>query len=372
MVSSILSRSFQRFIGGILRTVVEKWIDGAAIALAALYQLIIGRPANFWETITPLVWIVCFILAVHVVIAVIQVWREIGNLPKGEIVESLIFLPNNEKSKEFVPSSAPPFYQSKLLTIAATSLGLLFLPPYLIQHKAAQTRESTSPSQTQKPPSIQPTHTLLVRYTDSILPIRIAPRDTAYILQLRPDIFQWVEEVPNETQTPFSWPSDIRLPKKNELPNDVIYICELTNNEDKTFQAISIDFEVSFHELEPLPIIVTKNKDGTIGRTPSNPGLNHIAVIVFTPDHSEEVRDGAMVKQLKHSISLPEIHPGSTAKVYLINQSNYISKFTFPNKATAVIAGNAERVPIALIRPNVNVMDSVPWYGLGPASYHWK
>ncbi len=58
-------------------------------------------------------------------------------------------------------------------------------------------------------PPGQPTHALLVRFTQSVLPIRIAPLDTAYILQLNPNISEWVWEVPNNEKRAKTWPVDL-------------------------------------------------------------------------------------------------------------------------------------------------------------------
>jgi hypothetical protein len=219
-----------------------------------------------------------------------------------------------------------------------------------------------------------PIHTLLVRYSESTLPIRIAPKDTAYILQLNPNISEWVWEIPNPGQKSNTWPSDLHL-KKGGPPGDFIYACELTNDEDKTFLDVSVNFEVSFHELEMVAVTVTKNKDGTQSVALPRPGTDHVVV---TLGHSKETqnltaaRDGAVVKKFTHSVSAPSISPRSTARIYLVNQSSLISKFTFPGQATAIVSGNAQRIKVALIRPNVTVVDAMPWFGLGPSTYHWK
>lgn len=212
-----------------------------------------------------------------------------------------------------------------------------------------------------------PTHTLLVRYSRTRLPISIAPNDTAYILQLNPNISEWVEEFPNRTKKIITWPPDLHT------KSDAIYECDFTNNEDKVFLTAEAFFDVSFHQLQPVEASTKKNKDGTASTTFPRPGLDHVIVAYGTAgEEVKAAKDGALIKQFTRSIALPSISPGSTVRIYLINQSAFISKFTFPNRAIAVIAGNAERVPVALIRPNMNPTDSMPWFGLGPATYHWK
>lgn len=106
---------------------------------------------------------------------------------------------------------------------------------------------------------------------------------------------------------------------------------------------MTISFEVSFHELEILPATITHNKDGTESWTLPTPGKDQIVVAYGGSKNHTGVtaaRDGNLVKQFTHSASLPSIGPRSTARIYLINQSRFISKFTFPQQATAVVAGN--------------------------------
>jgi hypothetical protein len=54
-----------------------------------------------------------------------------------------------------------------------------------------------------QPPSPSPpsAHTLLVRFLQNRLPIRGAPKDTAYVLQLNPNIDRWLFEITNEKGT---------------------------------------------------------------------------------------------------------------------------------------------------------------------------
>jgi hypothetical protein len=224
----------------------------------------------------------------------------------------------------------------------------------------------------QSPPIAQPTHTMLVRYSDSRLPIKIASEDTAYILQLNPNITRWVWEIPNPSERPISWPPDVH-PKKGGPLSDPIYICTLTNEENNNFLDVSISFKVSFHELEMLPLTTQNNKDGTRSVTYPRPGLEHVLVTIDPSfKHPTAARDGRTIKEFEHSVSIPSLHYGQSVKIYLINQSAHISKFTFPVEATAIVAGDSRRIKISLVRPNITISDAIPWFGLSPATYHWK
>lgn len=230
-------------------------------------------------------------------------------------------------------------------------------------------RQTTTP---QSQPVEQPTHTMLVRYSEGALPIRIAPEDTAYILQLNPNITQWVWEIQNTGKTPMMWPADLH-PKKTGPPPEPTYVCTLTNDEQKTLLDVSIAFKITFHELETLPVIVKRKKDGTQDVTIQRPGADHVVVVINRPGSPPtSARDGALVKEFEHSVSIPSLHAGQSVKIYLVNQSALISKFTFPSEASAIVAGDARRAKIALVRPDTTVMDRLPWFGLGPALYHWK
>ncbi len=124
-----------------------------------------------------------------------------------------------------------------------------------------------------------------------------------------------------------------------------------------------------------VPVTVKKNINGGESISLPSPGPDHVVLTLGHPRYSKHLtgaRDGAVVKEFTHSVSLPSIGPGSTARIYLINQSKYISKFTFPKQGTAIVAGSAQRIQVTLIRPNVTVMDAIPWFGLGPSTYHWK
>ena len=130
MSPSVLARFRHTFAGGILRTTREKWFDGGLFAVALLYQFFLGKPSSFWEAVTPFVWLLCLILAVHVVLATVGVWRGITEQPRVREVESPILLPNAGKRKTVIEEPRPPYFRPKLLGIAAISLMLLSLPSY--------------------------------------------------------------------------------------------------------------------------------------------------------------------------------------------------------------------------------------------------
>jgi hypothetical protein len=225
------------------------------------------------------------------------------------------------------------------IIICFVVLTIIVVAAWRLKMHAYQHRNSTAH------PATQPTatRTLLVSASSEILPIRIAPKDTAYILQLNPDIDSWTWKIPNKGSSAISWPTDIH-PGKGP-PADRFYAYELTNGGDKALFDVAVPFEVSFHELEMVQVGVTNNKNGP----PS---------VMLPPP----------VKKFTHFISLPSIAAGSTGRIYLVNQSKFIAKFTFPEQANAVTAENGERVPVALIRPDDTTQDVGPWFGLAPST----
>jgi hypothetical protein len=83
-------------------------------------------------------------------------------------------------------------------------------------------------------------------------------------------------------------------------------------------------------------------------------------------------RDGKQVSAFDHNISIPELRQDQTVHLYLVNQSSLISKFSFPNVASTVIAGSSQRMRVSLIRPQVTIQNVLPWFGLSPATYNWQ
>jgi hypothetical protein len=366
---SLPSKLFNVFVKSFTPTLKE-FLLHVILAVATIAYAIKspGFKHLFWDVVVPLTWVVCIEVIVHILKAAWLLSRESFGGP----VPSAIFSASGKKFE--LPAEPTPFYRTKIWALVSLVVVGCVLFAVLLRVVAGYSTATPFP----QPPPTQaeqpPTHTLLVRYTQGMLPIKIVPNDTAYILQLNPNITEWAWEVSNPKQKAITWPADLH-PKKGGPPGDLIYACELTNDEDKTLLDVSVPFEVSFHELEMVPVTVTKNKDGTQSVTVPRPGTDHVVLTLGHPQNSKDLtaaRDGAIVKKFVHSISLRSIQPGSTARIYLVNQSNYISKFTFPAQATAIVAGNAKGVRVALVRPNVTVMDAMPWYGLAPSTYHWK
>jgi hypothetical protein len=371
---SLPSKLFDAFIKSFTSTfrelVLHVILGVATIAYGIRSQ---GFTHIFWDVVVPLAWLVC----IEVVWHILKAARLLSNESIGGPVPSAIFTAGG---KRFERAAEPtPFYRTKIWTLASLVVVGCVLFAVLVRVVASDSSPMPQPlAQPSPPPPAQaeqpPPHTLLVRYTRAMLPLRIAPHDTAYILQLNPNIPEWVWEVPNNRNTAITWPPGFH-PKKGEPPGDAIYACELTNDEDKTLLDVSVSFHVSFHELEMVPVTVTKNKDGTESLTVTGPGRDHVVVTVRNPKNPNVVtaaQDGAVVKEFMHSISIPSIEPGSTARVYLISQSKFISKFALPVKATAIVSGNATRIQVTLVRPNVTPMDSFAWWGLAPSTYHWE
>ena len=251
------------------------------------------------------------------------------------------------------------------IIICFVVLTIIVVAAWRLKMHAYQHRNSTAH------PATQPTatRTLLVSASSEILPIRIAPKDTAYILQLNPDIDSWTWKVPNKGSSAISWPTDIH-PGKGP-PADRFYAYELTNGGDKALFDVAVPFEVSFHELEMVQVGVTNNKNGPPSVMLPPPTADHVVVTLGNPIHANDVtaaRDGTMVKKFTRFISLPSIAAGSTGRIYLVNQSKFIAKFTFPEQANAVTAENGERVPVALIRADDTTQDVGPWFGLAPST----
>jgi hypothetical protein len=223
-------------------------------------------------------------------------------------------------------------------------------------------------------PSSQPKSyaaTLLVRYASGALPFPVDPGTTAYVLQLNPNITEGLWEIKNNGQHAFDWPRDI-VPRKALTAPELIYMCELTNHGDKALLDVVLVFPKRFHDLKKIgEATKTKNSDGTYSVTIPGPPRGDTSSFL-DPDSGVVTTEGVLVKAINHRISIPAIAPRQKVTIYLVNQSRFISRFTFPNEATAVPAEQIERVQVALIRPRVNVVDSIPWYSLPPARYKWK
>ena len=221
---------------------------------------------------------------------------------------------------------------------------------------------------TQQPPSPQPQATqrqtvaVLTRYSPGMLPITIPPERDAYVLQLTPSITTGLFTVPNMKSSAVVWPNDIR-----GIPDQII-VCELTNHEEKALLAPEIIFEATFYRLKVVGQAMRQsNPDGTLSLTWPAPAPEHDSV-TFTRGTKAYARS-EQVAQIKHPVSLPVLSPRQTERIYLVNQSRWIAGFNLPSGGSAVLDGR--RIPIALLRPQVNILDAIPRWQLPPTGYYW-
>lgn len=124
----ILVLLLRKLSGGLLRTIVERWIDGVGIAAIVAYQAFVDRPDNAWDFATPYVWAVCIIMGVHVLIATAQVWKE------GWGATGLPLL------------DVPRFFRTKILAVGGVVVALLIFPCYVVHSKAITASESNPTS----------------------------------------------------------------------------------------------------------------------------------------------------------------------------------------------------------------------------------
>lgn len=232
----------------------------------------------------------------------------------------------------------------------------------------------TLPMNNEKPtPKQQAIHTLLMRISQFGLPVTVDPQTMITILPLHPEIQRWNSEFKNSGQKSISWPPGVKA--TDDPPPDFVYMCEITNPEDKTLLDISIPFSIQFHELEPIEVTVIRDKvkDETKITFP-RPGPDHVILGTSGLASGNALfKDGALVKSFQRPMSIPSIPPNTTAKIYILNQSEkFIVKFRLPREGTAIVAGNTTRVPVVLVRPDTTVQDAVPWVGLAPTSYDWQ
>jgi hypothetical protein len=130
MRTSLVARFLKKCAGGVLRTTKEKWIDGAATVLTILFQVFLGKPSTFWEALTPFIWLLSAICAVHVVRATCEIWREIRNQPKLREVESPILLDSAGRRTTLISEPIPRYFRARLIGMLLVSLLLLGLLSY--------------------------------------------------------------------------------------------------------------------------------------------------------------------------------------------------------------------------------------------------
>ena len=80
MEASLIVRFVDHFIGGFLKTMKEKMIDGLLMGAALFYWFASGRfLAHFWENIGPWIWVVCLIIVWHTIRTAQLLSREVAN-----------------------------------------------------------------------------------------------------------------------------------------------------------------------------------------------------------------------------------------------------------------------------------------------------
>lgn len=129
MSSSVLSLVAVKFSGGILKTAIEKWFDALLVALVALHAFL-SHHANIWDALTLPVWVLCSIIALHVLRATVEVWTNRHTLQ----ISSVLIIPGIEQGQQ------PHFeyLMAKLVAIACLMLLLLAIPSYMVKYFASE------------------------------------------------------------------------------------------------------------------------------------------------------------------------------------------------------------------------------------------
>jgi hypothetical protein len=348
----------------------EKIFEIGGLVVLVLYNIFSGKTASALEIGTQFVWLASLFIIYYWVLAVIDQWKVNSNQPLIEETESPIYSPQNIKIKNVTIRPALRLYKTRLIGIGITGIFLPILLSFAMYRVAYPKKESIPPQVSTGEPTAVVEPRISVRLELDSLPIRVAPHDTAYVLQLNAKINQWLFTERNDGDKPLTWPQDIHLRTNKPLP-DQVYVCTITNDEDKPLSSVAIAFHITFHKLVPSPTTFTRigNKNTLTFTTVPD----HISVNIQdkkTMKFSGYI-DGEKVATMDHLVELPLIPAGSNEKIYLVSQSTYISKFTVPNEATAVVSGRPGRISVDVIRPQVNITDQFPWFGLGPTTYKW-
>jgi len=128
----VLGRFSKKFAGGILRTTLERWIDGMTLASIILWNFVF-KPVPFWEGVEPCVWLLCGICAVHTISAAARTWREIKTQATVREVDSLLLDKSGKKTKTLVQEPQPRYFRVKLSGVLILVLGCLLLLSYLVR-----------------------------------------------------------------------------------------------------------------------------------------------------------------------------------------------------------------------------------------------
>ena len=212
---------------------------------------------------------------------------------------------------------------------------------------------------------------ITVRVASETLPIRVAPFDEVFVLQVKPDITGWLYTETNNTDKAIFWPTD--LTHKQNDPIEPIIDCQITNDDDRNLSSVRLDFDLNFYRLVNVPATrVIKNGITSI----SIPAVHDHATFSYVDKKTKQLlggMDGDLVSNVSHWVELPLIKAGSTEKIYLVSQTNeLVSKIAFPVTGTALMQGYSEPLKLQIVRAQVNREDSMPWFPLQPSQHDWK
>lgn len=211
--------------------------------------------------------------------------------------------------------------------------------------------------------------TLLVQYTQGMLPIQVPSQSSVFVLPLSPFINEHTDEIANRNNSPMWWPANPRA--QNQFQIGQMYECRLTNHGDKALLDISVVFNVSFLSVGPASVVITKNPDGTQSVSTERPGGDRSVFIAGRASKPLVGRSGEVISTHKHVVTIPAIPAHGTALLYFVSMTKYFSRFDFPSTATAIVDGNPSKRLAVLVRPAMSPVDMVPFWMLPPSLYEW-
>lgn len=217
--------------------------------------------------------------------------------------------------------------------------------------------------------AVSPSPTLMLRYRRDTLPIDIKPGHNVRVAHLDPAQTQWLIEIENDTPDQMKWPS---VPLLDDPPTFIgIHILEMSNYDEKALLNVSFAFEVFFHEPRELAVDVTEDPDSTVYRFEIDPrAFEHRKGIAYQQKDKHLV-SGTLAHQISRRVVIPSIRGHDTAQIYLVNKSAYVTRFSYPTKAEAVIVGHPTVVEVDLVRPLSTESDAFPMFWMTPTQYRW-
>jgi hypothetical protein len=216
------------------------------------------------------------------------------------------------------------------------------------------------------PPPEPEKRSISVQYADTALPVPLPPRATTYVVQLHPEIFQFVQEMRNDSSR------TVFYPKKPNSPADRLFMCELENHGNDDFVDIRLLFKVGYFEVDQAQFKDVTNKDGTKTVTFEKPAGIPVQLIQKKGKIVGGIKQGKLVTVQQREISLRTIRAHGAVKLYFINYSPLWASFTFPSEMTAIVGGNVQRISVTMIRPQVNPLDLNYVFPVPPARYEWR